>query len=146
MAIFFGSVIFLGAVRMGAVFQRPFGCAQGDKVGCVSSRPHNFVISTAHLCHLDRTTLSSRPQWRDLVQAARRPFGCAQGDRVGVCHFDRSGEIWCRLQGDPSTALRVTGLGGCHFDGTILSSRPQWRDLVQAARRPFGCAQGDRVG
>ena len=57
----------------------------------------------------------------------RRSFDCAQDDRLGChpesllcCHPDRSGGIsrqWQRLRlqalcsGDPSTALRMTGLG-----------------------------------
>ena len=83
-----------------------------------------------------KPTLSSRPQWRDLSTVAktqtsgslfRRSFDCAQDDRLGChpesllcCHPDRSGGIsrqWQRLRlqalcsGDPSTALRMTGLG-----------------------------------
>jgi len=97
-------------------------------------------VTRLGVCHLHRAILSSRPQWRDLVQAARRPFGCAQGDRVGVCHLDRA----ILSSGPHDFVISTAHL--CHLDRTPLSSRPQWRDLVQTARRPFDCAQGDRVG
>jgi hypothetical protein len=83
-----------------------------------------------------QTSTVTRTQWRDLSTVAetqtsnsrlRRFFDCAQDDRLGChpesllcCHPDRSGGIsrqWQRLRlqalcsGDPSAALRMTGLG-----------------------------------
>jgi len=149
---------------------------------------YSAVIPTATtLSSRAATRLSSRPQWRDLTTLAetqtlgslfRRSFGCAQDDRpvchpesLQRCHPDRSGGIsqpwqrlrpWALCSGDPSAALRMTGLGAIPSRykavipiATTLSSRPQWRDLTTLAEtqtlgslfgRSFGCAQDDRPG
>ena len=96
------------------VGRRSFGFAQDDRLGCHPDRTIP-VIATAQ-------SLSSRPQWRDLIQSAE----------------------------DPSASLRMTSSGAiptaqslssrphnpCHPDRTTLSSRPQWRDLIQSAEDP----------
>jgi len=87
---------------LGSLFGRSFGCAQDDRPVCYPESLQWCHPEPLQCCHPDSyntviptaTTLSSRPQWRDLTTLAEtqtlgslfgRSFGCAQDDRPG-CH------------------------------------------------------------
>ena len=116
-----------------------------------------------------QTSTVTRTQWRDLSTVAetqtlnsrlRRFFDCAQDDRLGChlesllcCHPDRSGGIsrqWQRLRlqalcsGDPSAALRMTGLGAtpsCYY--AVIPTAVEGSQPV--GRRSFGSLRSLRM-
>ena len=97
------------------VGRRSFGFAQDDRLGCHPDCTIS-VIPTAQ-------SLSSRPQWRDLIQSA----------------------------GDPSASLRMTSSGAIPT-AQSLSSRPHNPVIPTAVegshpvgRRSFSFAQDDKI-
>jgi hypothetical protein len=83
-------------LKIKASSKRPFGCAQGDRIGLIplrvtSAKKISRVIVQLRVILSEAEVSTTYAVQLKIKASSRRPFGCAQGDRIGLISLRMTG-------------------------------------------------------